>query len=159
MNRRRWPLAIVALSLLSAGCGQPDAGDDEILQAIESFKDFGDYSVHFNAVTTNQLEPAIASEYGIVRAGNRVLLNISVLRNQEIGIATAVTAGITASARNLTGQLRDIPVREIREGDAIYYIGETAIVDSESLIFTIEALPESATEPLRLSFQRQFFID
>ena len=88
-----------------------------------------------------------------------MLLNVSVLRNQEVGLATAVPARVTASARNLTGQLREIPIREIRVGDAIYYIGETQVANAESLIFTVEATPESASEPLTVSFQRQFFVD
>ena len=81
------------------------------------------------------------------------------LRNQEIGLATAVSAEISASARNLTGQLRTIPIQEIREGDAIYYIGETQVANAETLIFTVDATPESKTEPLTVRFQRQFFVD
>lgn len=152
------------LALIAVGCGQRDAGpgqndEGEILAAMESSKDFGDYVLHFNALTTDQLEPEIAAQYGIVRSNNRVLLNVSLLRNQEIGLATAVAADVRASARNLNNQLRNIPVQEIREGDAIYYIGETAIVDSESLIFTVVVTPEGSDEPLTVRFQRQFFAD
>ena len=154
---------VAALSLTAAGCGGTDSGaaDDgiEVLAAIESLKDFGDYVLHFNALTTDQLEPEIAAEYGIVRSNNRVLINISLLQDQEIGLARAVPASVSVSARNLTGQFRNIAVQEIREGDAIYYLGETTVADSESLIFTVEATPEADGEPLSVSFQRQFFVD
>jgi len=159
------PSLIAAVGLLAAGCGQPDSGsatgDDgiEVLAAIENLKDFGDYVLHFNALTTDQLEPEIAAEYGIVRSNNRVLINISLLQDQEIGLATAVPASVRVSARNLTGQLRNIAVQEIREGDAIYYLGETTVDDSESLIFTVEATPEAGGDLLTVSFQRQFFVD
>ena len=151
--------------LLLAACGQADQssspaeGEAAILGATESFQDFGDYVLHFNALTTDQLGAAIAAEHGVVRSPNRVLLNISVLRNQEIGLATPVSAEVAASARNLTGQLRNIAIREVREGDALYYIGETQVANAETLIFTVDATPESATEPLTVSFQRQFFVD
>jgi len=151
--------------LILVGCGQADPnsgsmGDEaDILPATESFRDFGDYVLHFNALTTDQLNPAIAAEHSIVRSANRVLLNISILRNQRIGLATAVSARVTVSARNLTGQLRNIAIQEIREGDAIYYIGETQVANAESLIFTVNATPESSAETLTVSFQRQFFVD
>lgn len=163
-RRRRWCL-IAGLALIAAGCGQPDPAaeqDDDaavVLAATESSKQFGDYELHFNALTTDQLSANIASEYDIVRSKNRVLLNISVTRSQEIGLPTAVAGTVTALARNLTGQLRRLDVREIREGDAIYYIAETPIVNAETLIFTVEATPESEPAPLSVSFRKQFYVD
>ncbi|HEY5666778.1 MAG TPA: DUF4426 domain-containing protein [Gammaproteobacteria bacterium] len=155
----------VTMMLMLLACSEAQqtagsaGGEAEVLGATESSREFGDYVLHFNALTTDQLDPAIAAEHGIVRSPNRALLNISVLRNQEIGLATAVSAEISASARNLTGQLRTIPIQEIREGDAIYYIGETQVANAETLIFTVDATPESKTEPLTVRFQRQFFVD
>lgn len=156
---------IAGLALLSAGCGQSDQNsgqseeEAEVLAATESSKEFGDYVLHFNALTTDQLSEQIAGEYQIVRSRSRVLLNISVMRNEEIGLPTAVPAEVTAIARNLTGQLRRLDVREIREGEAIYYIAETPIVNAETLIFTVEATIEAVAEPLAVNFQKQFFVD
>jgi hypothetical protein len=153
------------MMLMLAACGQTGqnpgtaAGEEDILGATESFRDFGDYVLHFNALTTDQLDPAIAAEHEIVRSANRALINISILQNQEIGLATPVEAEVSASARNLTGQLRTIPIQEIRESDAIYYIGETQIVNAETLIFTVKATPASASEELTVSFQKQFFVE
>lgn len=153
------------LVLILAACGQSasnvdqNGNDDEVLAATESFKVFGDYELHFNALTTDQINERMATEHGIVRSKNRVLLNVSVLENQGIGIPVSVTARVSASARNLTGQIRNLPVREIRDGDAIYYIAETPIENAETLIFTVEATPETGTEPLKVSFQKQFFVD
>jgi hypothetical protein len=165
MANRRCLFLIAGLALIATGCGQPDpnaAQDDnasEVLAATESSKEFGIYELHFNALTTDQLPAEIAGEYDIVRSKNRVLLNISVTREQEIGLPTAVAARVTALARNLTGQLRRLDVREIREADAIYYIAETPIVNAESLIFTVEATLESEPAPLSVSFRKQFFVD
>lgn len=154
----------IAVMLMLLACSEAEqtsgsASEADVLAATESFRDFGDYVVHFNALTTDQLDPAIAAEHGVVRSPNRALLNISVLRNQEIGLAAPVSAEVSASARNLTGQLRTIAVQEIREGDAIYYIGETQVANAETLIFTVDAMPEAETETLTVSFQRQFFVD
>lgn len=165
MAKRGWLSLITGLALISAGCGQsnPNGGQSdqgsEVLSTTESFKDFGSYVLHFNAVTTDQIGAQASGEHDIVRSKNRALLNISIMRNQEIGLPAAVAGAVTASATNLTGQLRRLDVREIREGDAIYYIAETQIVNAETLIFAVEATPESETSALTVSFQRQFYVD
>ena len=165
MNNRGWLGFAAGVAIALAACGQQDSGgsadtaEADILSATESYRDFGDYTLHFNTLTTNQLDERIASEYGIVRSPNRVLLNVSVLQNQEIGLATPVEAEVTAGARNLTNQARNIDIQEVREQDAIYYLGETTIVNAESLVFTVEASVEGRAEPLVVSFQKQFFVD
>jgi hypothetical protein len=150
-------LSLAACDQAGMNAGQID--DEEILPATESIKDFGDYVVYFNALTTNQLDPAIAAEYDIIRSNKRVLLNIVMEHRPAIGVPTVVAGEVTASARNLTGQLRNLLVREIREGESIYYIAESAVANSEALIFSIEATPEGQSEPLLVSFQKQFFVD
>lgn len=164
MTNRKWPALGVFIALLTAGCGQ-DTGNTQttagadVLPATESSRDFGDYELHFNALTTDRLSPAIASEYGIVRSPSRVLLNVSILQHQDIGPATPVAGVVTATARNLTGQTRNIAIQEIREQEAIYYVGETSVANAESLIFTVEARVDGSDELLTVSFQKQFFVD
>jgi hypothetical protein len=162
MTIRTWVIAFAGLAL--SACGQSGTSsspneDNEVLPGTESVKDFGDYVVYFNALTTDQLDAAIAAEYDIIRSNSRVLLNIVMEHSPDIGIPRVVPGEVKASARNLTGQLRNLDVREIREGESIYYIAETGIVDSESLIFAIEATPEGTATPLVVQFQKQFFVD
>lgn len=163
MIRSGWVTAMAGVALIACGQASRDMqqqqADEEVLPGTVSYKDFGDYVLHFNALTTDQLNPEVARDYNIVRSKNRVLLNVVILRNQEIGAGMPVAGKVTASARNLTGQLRELFVNEIREGDSIYYIAETQVVNSETLVFSVEAIPESTTTPLRLSFKKQFFID
>jgi hypothetical protein len=155
----------VCAALTLASCGQPATvvtqadADDEVLPATESIKEFGDYVVYFNAVSTDVLNADIAVEYGIVRSKNRVLLNIVMEYRPMIGAPTVVPGRVMASAANLNGQLRNLPTREIREGEAIYYIAETQVVNGENLIFSIEATPESTATPLEVRFQKQFFVE
>jgi Domain of unknown function (DUF4426) len=155
----------VCAALTLAACGQPGTvttqaeADDEVLPATESIKEFGDYVVYFNAVPTDALDAEIAAEYQIVRSKNRVLLNIVMEYRPAIGAPTAVRGVVKASATNLNGQLRNLLTREISEADAIYYIAETQVVNGESLIFMIEATPESTTTPLEVRFQKQFFVE
>lgn len=131
----------------------------DVLPATESHMDFGDYVVYFNALTTDQLTPDIASEYGIVRSKSRALLNVSIHRKVGNGITEAVAGTVSASATNLNGQLKNMTLREIREDKAIYYVGELGVTDSEVLIYTVEARPATSSRALSLRFKRQFFVE
>jgi hypothetical protein len=66
---------------------------------------------------------------------------------------------VSASAINLTGQLKTMTLREIREEAAIYYIGELAITDGEVLIYTIDATPSNEPSRFTIRFKKQFFVE
>lgn len=163
-SHMRTLLSLGSLAVLLA-CEQqpqdPAAATDEIavLPGTESSKDFGDYVVHFNALVTDQLTPEIARQYGIVRSESRIMLNVSILRKAAGGIGTAVPGGVSASAINLTGQLSNIAMREIPEGEAIYYIGELPVTNGETLIFTIDVTPLNEPSRFTVRFKKQFFVD
>lgn len=133
--------------------------DPEILTATESSRDIGDYTIHFNAITTDQLTAEVAANYGIARSRNRALLNVSVVQNTPSNDVTSVRAEVTATATNLSAQLRNLSIREIADNDAVYYIAETAITNAETLVFTINVTPEGSDETETIRYMQQFFID
>jgi hypothetical protein len=135
--------------------------DVAVLPGTESARDFGDYVVHFNAMATDQLTPDISREYGIVRSQNRAMLTVSIIQKEAQSIGNAVPGSVSASAINLTGQLKSIPLREIREDQdsAIYYIGEIAIANAETLIFTVDVTPINEPSRFTVRFQKQFYVD
>ncbi len=123
----------------------------------ENAQDFGDYVVHYNALTTDMIPPEVARQYGIKRSKSRAMLNIVVLK-KIMGTGTEpMTARVTASATNLTGQKKRIDLRLIREAHAIYYIGEFGISNQETLDFDIEVTPEGSKQPLHVRFRHEFF--
>ncbi|MCB1829608.1 MAG: DUF4426 domain-containing protein [Chromatiaceae bacterium] len=117
------------------------------------------YTVHHNAFPTAILTPDIAGNYQIIRSKFRGMLNVSVIKDEAGTTGTPVSAQIDAQSTNLTGQIRHIPLREIREGNAIYYIGDFPIVDNETLTFSLDVLPDGAEQHIKTSLQQQFFID
>ncbi len=50
-------------------------------------------------------------------------------------------------------------MRQIDEGDAIYYIGEVAIANRETLVFDISVTPDGSNQANDVRFKRQFFTD
>jgi hypothetical protein len=157
-------VSLLVTSLVLFGCGPAPDVDvtntvEGVLPATESSRDFGDYVVYFNALLTEQLTPDIARQYEIVRSKSRALLNVSIHKKQPDGSSTAVTGAVSASAINLNGQLKPMTLREIREEQAIYYIGELAITDAEILIYTIDVTPSNEPSRFTVRFKKQFFVE
>jgi hypothetical protein len=117
------------------------------------------HTIHHNAIPSASLDPAIAKQYGIQRSKYRGMLNVSIIKTQPGTTGKSVSAVVMAKATNMMGQLISIPMRQIEEGDAIYYIGEFRIADQETLNFELQVKPwgESRFHTAKLS--QQFFID
>ncbi len=151
---------LIALSLfgLVAACGGPNetAEVPEAEPAGASSAEIGDHVVHFSAQTTDQLPPEVARAYNIVRSPTRAMLNISVLRLAD---NQPVEASVAVKTVNLTGQLKNVTMRQITEQDAIYYIGETPVANRETLIFDISVMPEGVDTFSEVRFKRQFYTD
>ena len=124
-------------------------------------REFNDYVVHYNALRTDLLPPQVAQGYGIKRSSSRALLNITVMAKDERGEeVAAVRADIDVNATNLTGQRREIELREIEDGDgAIYYVGELPVHNLETYQFKLQVTPEGAQEPLLVEFRQQFYTE
>jgi hypothetical protein len=115
----------------------------------------GELVVHYNAVPTTSLTADVARQYGITRSANRALVNVSVRRG-EPGADQAVPASVTVAATNLNGQRSELRVREVREGEAIYYLAEARIQGQETLSFEVQVSTEGAA-PIKASFRQEFF--
>lgn len=129
------------------------------LAAAENSTRANGYTIHHNAIPTALLTPDVASNYRIVRSKYRGLLNVSVIRDVPDTTGQPVTANVTAYALNLIGRHHTIELREIREAEAIYYIGDFPIVDGETLKFMIEVTPEGTSRPIKATLSQDFYID
>ncbi len=128
----------------------------------EQSEDIGDHVVHYNTMSTTLLPPEVARAHDIQRSSSRALLNVAVLKKgeEEGEMPSPATAEVTASAVNMTGQRRNIRMREITEQDAIYYIGTFRVHDEETLDFTLRVTPaHSDRSPSEIRFRQQFFVD
>jgi hypothetical protein len=162
MPRRNIPFlaSLLAAALLAiGGCdagGPPTSQPREAAPSEPTHQDFGDFVVHYNAVRSDELTAAVARAYGIERSANSVLLNVSLLRKEPDGRTTPVDGTVTASARNLNGQLKNLEMRRISEGPAIYFIGEVGISGTEILVFDIDVTPLDRPGAYSVQFKREF---
>ncbi|MDH3619717.1 MAG: DUF4426 domain-containing protein [Gammaproteobacteria bacterium] len=154
---------VISFSLLAliAACGGPgdSAAVPKAQPAGATSSDIGDYVVHFSAQSTDQLTPEVAKAYNIVRSKNRAMLNVSIIRKAD---NLPVTGDVSVKTVNLTGQLKSVTMRKIEEpGEilAIYYIGETAVANRETLVFDISVKPEGSDKTSDVRFKQQFYTD
>ncbi len=119
----------------------------------------GGYTIHHNAIKTDFLSPEIAKTYGVQRSKFRGMVNISVLEDAGGPAGKAVPAEITIKAINLMGVPKPIELREIREGEAIYYIGDFPVTDGEIVNFELQVVPEGSDKGITARFSQEFFID
>jgi hypothetical protein len=118
---------------------------------------FGPFELHYSVVNTTFLDPTVAATYGITRGEKRAILNVAVREN--------LADGSRARAMELQGRTSDLmqqqtlDFREIREGDAIYYIAEFSFINEEWRFFEIEFRPEGATQSYTYKFKHQLYIN
>jgi hypothetical protein len=86
------------------------------------------------------------------------MLNVSVIKDApDNAQGQAVTAKVKAVAKNLLGQERQVPMREVREGTAVYYIGDFLVADRETLNFELSVQPDGSSQTYKASLSREFF--
>lgn len=120
----------------------------------------GNYIIHVNALSTSQLPTEIARGYNISRSKNRAMMNVAVREKQSEG-ERPITADVKVLAKNLSNQIKNVSLREIKEDDplAIYYIGELPVSNEEIITFNLDVTPAGASEPVLLTYRQQFFTE
>lgn len=114
----------------------------------------GDVSIHYSAFTSSLLSAETAKKYNIKRSGKTGILNISVIKNNQ-----SVFANIFGHAKNILGQLKELAFKEIKQGNAIYYIAEFSFNNAEEIIFDLNIQPEKTGNLIPLKFKQQLFYD
>ncbi len=115
------------------------------------------YTIHHNAITTDSLSPQVASSYGIQRSTHRALLNVSLIKEVQGTTGQSTPAKVTTHAQNRIGQHWDIPMREIRDGDAYYYIADFPVKNEDSIDFFISVTPAGQPKAFQVKMTQQFF--
>ena len=130
------PGHIFASLLLGIACLFP------LTATAENSKDFGDYVVHFNALSTEMLPPKVAREYHITRSRNVGMINVTILKKVLGSPGQPVHARVEVRAENLAGQARNIRLAVVvateAAAKAIREIGALALPESAAAmkIFT-----------------------
>jgi hypothetical protein len=117
---------------------------------------FGDVTVHYSALPTERLLPAMAKSYGILRSRDRGLVNIAIERKGADGRTTPVRATVAGKAVSVGGESAPLKFRELIEDGTVSYIGEFAISAPDTYTFEITVTPEGTAPPYTLKFNQDF---
>ncbi len=124
----------------------------------ENVKTFGDYVIHYNAFRSDDISAAIAKQYGLPHANNRILINIAVLKKVMHTTGTPTASKIEGFASNLNGQYKPLVFKEIKDGPAIYYLASTEINNGETFLkFNIKITPDGEKYATQLRFNKHFY--
>ncbi|PCI59953.1 MAG: hypothetical protein COB35_10335 [Gammaproteobacteria bacterium] len=124
--------------------------------SAENMKKLGSMNVHYIALGSTFLTPTIAKTYGIERSRYNGLVNISVLDGALKG-NPAKTVIISGTARNNIGQSKTLDFKEVKEGNAIYYLAQIHYSNEETFHFNIKIDDGSGQKTLK--FDQKFYVD
>ena len=122
--------------------------------AGEQMQRFGDFEAHYVVFPSTFLQSEIAHQYGLRRGPGLAVVNLSVLDAAGRGVACA----IAGHSKNLLEQMSSLTFKEVREGDAVYYLAEVRHADQEVLRFSLTVTPADA-EPFNLNFQQRLYVE
>lgn len=122
-------------------------------QAVEVAR-VGDLEVHCVAVPSTELTPEAAKAYNVAPAPGRGLLTITLMKRTRPGEARSVAGQVYAGAVNQNNFISSIPIREIRDGDEVFYLGEYRVSTPDTLRFLINA--NVLGKMLKAEFTRAF---
>lgn len=144
------PLALVACG--GGGAPSPSSGGSETQETISRI---GDVTIRATAVPTTTLSEQVATQYGITRADNTVMLLVGVRQGSDAQ-EVALPARITATVTDLRGRRQDIAMRELRSGELLDYVGAVEVSPPETLRFDLTIVRDGGASST-MQFTRDFY--
>ena len=126
------------------------------LPAMAESERQGQFELLYSVVNSTFVEPETAAIYQMVRAKDRAFLNLAVREHLEDGSDRAVSARFRGRSWDLF-QNQFLEFREIREGDAIYYIAEFTFRDGETRFFDLDWAAEGMKFSSNLRFNQKVY--
>ena len=120
----------------------------------EQKKQLGNWDVHYIAMPSTLIEPAIAKSYNIERSKFNGLVNISVLNTKD---QKAQQVTISGSAKNLLGQQKELTFQQVTEGEAVYYLAQLPYRNEER--FTLSIAISQGNQNQQLKFEHTFYVE
>ncbi len=116
-----------------------------------------DHFIYYNVFNSSLIPADIAKKHGLVRAKNRVYLNLAVVKKSGgYGFAPEKISGIY---RNLMQQKFPLELIEIKEATATYYLAPIRFNNEEILHLDISVKPESNSPEETFTITKKLYVD
>ena len=149
-------LSIISSSDLYARDGRSDRTPEAKTLNYKPTR-FGDYEVHYSAFNSTFIPPEMAKQYNLKRDDNYGVVNIAVRNIKESETGKAVTGDIKGQHKNLMTQVKRLNFKEVKEGDAVYYLADFKFSDEELLKFTVDVTPAGSQRAETVKFEQTFY--
>lgn len=110
----------------------------------------GDH-VEYTTFPSTIIPAQVADAHGIVRSKDRIVTNITVLRNGK-----ALTATVDGTATGLMNEVTTLTFQEVREADAIYYLATLVATERDNISYRIKVQPDGRA-PCVIEFTRDYY--
>lgn len=120
------------------------------LASAAQYVDHGEHRIHYTTFSSLIIPPDVASAHGIVRSEKRVVLNLSVLKQDK-----PAAASISGHVINLLNQRFELVFDEINEAEAIYYLASHLALEHDILRFNLEVQLDTV-ESVPINFIRRY---
>lgn len=125
------------------------------VQAQQSER-FDNYELFYSVVNTTFLEPDTAAAYNITRGKRHAIINLAV--REHVGDRSEPRKMLLRGRTSDLMRSETLEFREIREGEAIYYIAQFKFINEEWRVFEIDFRPEGADRTYNYKFRHQLYI-
>lgn len=103
----------------------------------KTFTTFDNYQVLHTVFNSTFIKPEIASAYNLTRGKDHALINIALVKTDDVGQSYGLPAKVTGTVANLMQQQKPLEFIEIKEQNAVYYLADLRFQNEEVLHFTI----------------------
>jgi hypothetical protein len=117
----------------------------------EQFAHWQGFDIHYNTFNSLLIPAEVAKAHGISRSENRVITNISIVRD-----GTPTTGIVEGYSLNLLGQLTQLDFTEVKESSGVYYLANQIVDEKDTLRFSIKIQPNGSEETFDLKYKRQY---
>ena len=114
------------------------------------------YIVYYNVFNSSMITPEIARAHNLIRAKDRVYLNVALVKKTG---GNAIPAIISGQHRNLIQQKFELEFIEIKEATATYYLAPIRFNNEEILHIDITASPVDKSETASFTITKKLYQD
>lgn len=115
--------------------------------------------MRYSAIQASSLPVEVTAAYGIPRRSDRLVVNVSVLRQRTGGLPVATESEVAGSWRRLVGEPQALAFRAVTAGGSVSYVAEAPLGDREPIVLELVATPAGSAAPLRARLTRRFDVD
>lgn len=116
----------------------------------------GQYQINHIAYNSTFLSGEMATAFGIKRAENAAVINISVQDMNNEGKGVEVTK-IKGQVKNMFQQVKFIDFRKVPSGDAVYYLDEYRFGNEDRLTFSVDITLPGHSSPTTVKWQQTMY--